>query len=245
MAVNIGNPKQLEQSIINRIKKDLFFKAWRKREDFTQHANSINSNILQYGLQVLDSIAPVLKSFAETHAFVHKLTMKNTGNRPALKFFKEIQVELGSLVPVDFPEFYTFDRMKELPRYIKALALRAERGSLNLASAEKKMKQVMIYSEKLQQILTPEITSVIPAHTLKGTSAEIQESDIDASSIPSYIKNRDMLLDYSAEKKNLIEELFWMIEEYKVSLFAQELKTPYPVSPKKLSNLINEIENAI
>jgi ATP-dependent helicase HrpA len=44
------------------------------------------------------------------------------------------------------------------------------------------------------------------------------------------------------EKKKLIEELFWMIEEYKVSLFAQELKTPYPVSPKKMNKLIEEIE---
>jgi hypothetical protein len=30
--------------------------------------------------------------------------------------------------------------------------------------------------------------------------------------------------------------------EYKVSLFAQELKTPYPVSPKKINQLIDEIE---
>ena len=43
-------------------------------------------------------------------------------------------------------------------------------------------------------------------------------------------------------KRMMIEELFWMIEEYKVSLFAQELKTPYPVSPKKLNQLIEEIE---
>jgi ATP-dependent helicase HrpA len=44
------------------------------------------------------------------------------------------------------------------------------------------------------------------------------------------------------ETKALIEEFFWMIEEYKVSLFAQELKTPYPVSPKKLNQLIEAIE---
>lgn len=29
----------------------------------------------------------------------------------------------------------------------------------------------------------------------------------------------------------------WMVEEYRVSLFAQELKTPYPVSPKRLDAL--------
>lgn len=38
-------------------------------------------------------------------------------------------------------------------------------------------------------------------------------------------------------------EYRWMIEEYKVSLFAQELKTPYSVSLKKLSEKWSEIES--
>jgi len=52
----------------------------------------------------------------------------------------------------------------------------------------------------------------------------------------------DSAVDCPYEKKTLVEEFFWMIEEYKVSLFAQELKTPYPVSPKKLNQLIEKIE---
>jgi ATP-dependent helicase HrpA len=230
MASKIGNPKHLEQSIINRVKKDLFLKPWRKQEVFIQHANSINSKILQYGQQVFDSIAPVLKAFADTHAFVHKLVMKNTGNNPVLKFLKDIQAELRSLVPIDFPEFYTFDRMKDLPRYSKALALRAERGSLNLALAQKKMQEVMIYCQQLQQMITPTTNDVLPLQTRINELSRFKE---------------DVSVDYSEEKKNKIEELFWVIEEYKVSLFAQELKTPSPVSPKKLNQLIKDIENAI
>jgi len=71
----------------------------------------------------------------------------------------------------------------------------------------------------------------------------------DKESIPQHIGIKeisrlkdDISVDYTEEKKMLIEELFWMIEEYKVSLFAQELKTPYPVSPKKLNQMIEEIE---
>ena len=230
IAANIGNPKHLEQSITNRVKKDLFLKPWRKQEDFIQHANSLNSKILQYGQHVFDTITPILKAFADTHAFVRKLMMKNTGNSPVLEFLKDIQAELGSLVPINFPEYYTFDRMKDLPRYSKAIALRAERGSLNLAGAQKKMQEVMIYSQQLQQMLTPTTNDFIPLRT------GIQEL--------SRFKD-DILVDYSEEKKKMIEELFWMIEEYKVSLFAQELKTPYPVSTKKLNQLIKEIENTI
>jgi len=40
--------------------------------------------------------------------------------------------------------------------------------------------------------------------------------------------------DTSLEKKAEIEEYRWMVEEFKVSLFAPELKTAYPVSAKRL-----------
>jgi ATP-dependent helicase HrpA len=153
--------------------------------------------------------------------------MKNTGNNPVLKFLQDIQTELKGLVPIDFPELYTFDRMKDLPRYSKALSLRAERGSLNLAAAQKKMQQVLIYSKQLQKMLAPSSDDFIQLRT------GIQEI--------SRVKD-DISMDYPEEKKKLIEELFWMIEEYKVSLFAQELKTPYPVSPKKMNRLIEEIK---
>jgi ATP-dependent helicase HrpA len=49
----------------------------------------------------------------------------------------------------------------------------------------------------------------------------------------------------SEEKLNLIEEYRWMIEEYKVSLFAQELKTAFPVSKKRLEKKKHEIERII
>jgi len=76
-------------------------------------------------------------------------------------------------------------------------------------------------------MLAPAINDSIPLH-------------IGIKEINSF--KDDISVDYSEEKKKMIEELFWMIEEYKVSLFAQELKTPYPVSPKKLNQLIEEIE---
>jgi ATP-dependent helicase HrpA len=99
--------------------------------------------------------------------------------------------------------------LRNLSRYIKALSIRAERGSLNLAATEIKLQDVAIYAKHLQEI------------------------------------RNNMASTASAEKKDKTDELYWMIEEYKVSLFAQELKTPYPVSSKRLQQLIREIENII
>jgi ATP-dependent helicase HrpA len=50
---------------------------------------------------------------------------------------------------------------------------------------------------------------------------------------------------FSKEKRKAIEDFRWMIEEYKVSLFAQELKTAYPISRKRLENERRRIEGMI
>jgi len=49
----------------------------------------------------------------------------------------------------------------------------------------------------------------------------------------------------SHERLKLIEEYRWMIEEYKVSIFAQELKTAFPISIKRLEKKRQEIERII
>jgi ATP-dependent helicase HrpA len=49
----------------------------------------------------------------------------------------------------------------------------------------------------------------------------------------------------SDEKRSAIEEFFWMIEEFKVSVFAQELKTVFPVSKKRLMDKLKSIERMI
>jgi len=49
----------------------------------------------------------------------------------------------------------------------------------------------------------------------------------------------------SDEKRQAIEEYFWMIEEYKVSVFAQELKTAIPISAKRLEQKLAEIRRMV
>lgn len=269
LLANIGNPKQLEQSIVNRVKKDLFFKPWRKREEFLDDADSVRPKILPYSQQVITAIEPVLKALKNTYTIITKLMMKNKSNQPVLSFLKETQAQLHALVPVDFPELYTFERVKALPRYCRALALRAERGSHNLVSAQKKLQEVKIYTSQLEQMLGDRNTPlpamdgrgrgsvasnrsnpklVRPRHFDLVVSKNNPSSPKDSTEpMPVGIQEiirfkEDITVDCPQEKKSMIEEFFWMIEEYKVSLFAQELKTPYPVSPKKLNQLIEEME---
>jgi ATP-dependent helicase HrpA len=49
----------------------------------------------------------------------------------------------------------------------------------------------------------------------------------------------------SEEKRQAIEDYFWMLEEYKVSVFAQELKTAIPISAKRLKDKLKQIERMV
>jgi len=49
----------------------------------------------------------------------------------------------------------------------------------------------------------------------------------------------------SEEKRKAVEEYRWMMEEFKVSLFAQELGTAYPVSLNRLRKKKEEIDSMI
>ncbi len=49
----------------------------------------------------------------------------------------------------------------------------------------------------------------------------------------------------SLDKREAVEAFYWIIEEFKVSLFAQELKTPYPVSEKKLNQQVAQIHRMV
>ena len=52
---------------------------------------------------------------------------------------------------------------------------------------------------------------------------------------------RELSPAVSDEKRQAIEAFFWLLEEYKVSVFAQELKTAVPISAKRLNKKLKEI----
>jgi ATP-dependent helicase HrpA len=52
----------------------------------------------------------------------------------------------------------------------------------------------------------------------------------------------EMTAEAPSGKRKAMEELRWMVEEFKVALFAPELKTAFPISPKRLAIKIHEVE---
>jgi ATP-dependent helicase HrpA len=117
----------------------------------------------------------------------------------------QIQEDLLRLAPRDFLQRIPYDRLAHLPRYLKAVLIRAERAAINPSKDSEKARRIQPYHEALLQVLA-----------IKSPKRE------------------------TAAK---IYQYFWLLEEYRVSIFAQELGTAEPVSPKKLDGLLQEIKS--
>jgi ATP-dependent helicase HrpA len=115
---------------------------------------------------------------------------------------------LMALVPPRFLEQIPFDRLSHLPRYLKALLVRAERAAVNPAKDQERAQRLAPYVDALNGFQ-------------EGSGAKL-----------------------TPRKTALIEEFRWMIEEFRVSLFAQELGTAVPVSAKRLDEILGHIRQA-
>ena len=49
----------------------------------------------------------------------------------------------------------------------------------------------------------------------------------------------------SKEKSNAVEAFFWMLEEYKISVYAQELKTRFKISAKRLDKALLDVSTMV
>ena len=105
--------------------------------------------------------------------------------------------DLAALLPVDFLQVTPFERMKHLPRYLRAMQLRAERWPRDAKKDAMRTKE-----------LAPFVVAV------RKSPSPTQRAE---------------------------ETLRWLVEEFRVSLFAQELGTAEPVSAVRLQRALMEL----
>jgi len=106
-------------------------------------------------------------------------------------------------MPPAFLDGVEFETLRHLPRYLKALTLRAERAANNPVKDAERAKAVAPYQAALAR--------------LRATPPPIPDA------------------------ARRVEGFRWLLEEFKVSLFAQELGTAVPVSPKRLDESLQSL----
>jgi ATP-dependent helicase HrpA len=159
--------------------------------------------ILQLRQQAQQRIGATMASLAprpKTLSSLHQL-----GSNTTIRAINPLAEELSSLVSSRFLARIAYDRLTHLPRYLKALLVRAERAVLNPAKNQDRLRQLAPYQDALRKLQAQPTTSPEVLHQ--------------------------------------IETFRWMIEEFKISLFAQEIGTAVPVSPKRLDQQLEIIRN--
>ena len=207
--VDFGGPKTIENTLFETLMTRFFDRDIRTETAFEETAGAVAREIFPKGKQLMELTEQVLSSYHHATQFIHQIAIKNKNNPPAASLLKRLLVEMGALVPRDFVERYPAERLAYLPRYLRALEIRAERGAYNPDKDREKEALILPLKAALKRNL----------------------SDITSSASP--------------EKKRAFEQFFWMVEEYKVSVFAQELKTAMPVSAKRLDESMREMERMV
>jgi ATP-dependent helicase HrpA len=208
-AAAFGGVKALENVLVEKAMHDLFEADCRTAAAFDALAERIRPQILPRGQEILRQAEPLIKALYEVSTKLRTHEAANPGNRPILTFLDDLRTELSRLLPPDFLIRYDKERLGHVPRYLRGVAIRADRGVVHLEKALSRGKEVAEIAERHQELVRN-----------LGSSA-------------------------TEEKHREIEEFGWILEEYKISLFAQELKTAFPVSRKRLDTKLGEIERML
>ena len=204
-----GGSKVLEKEMLDSILENLFSLNIRTPEEFETHAKNAESVIAEKGMQKLRTVIRLLDAYHECRTVLYDLENANRNSAGLIQFLAGLRNSLANLVPEHFVILYHEERMVHLERYVKAIAIRAQRAMHSFEKDQAKAAEVKTHTDRLNRLL-------------KELSPHVTE-----------------------EKRNAVEDFFWLLEEYKVSLFAQELKTPVKISAKKLETLYADIQRMV
>lgn len=208
-AALLGGEKKIQTLLIESITVDLFSKDIRTREAFDDHGQAASAQIVSLAQQRLDAFLPVLDALHDTRERLLAIESESGHRTQMTAIVEDIRQALSLLVPENLLLLYDNDRLRHLPRFIRALGVRAVRA---VETPERDVRRATLVRPYVQR-LTRMVEGLTPAS--------------------------------SEKKRAAVEEYFWMLEEYKVSVFAQELKTVMPISPKRLDAKAGEIERMV
>ncbi len=186
--------------------KRLFRGNIRSRDEFDSYSNELPGMMLEEYRKLREQVLRIVLAYSRTRSYMDETGRSKKISRAGVILCAEIRRQAEKLVPQNFPDIYSLSEMAEIPRYLKAMEIRLDRGIYNIEKDAEKQKLVDEYEGILDNIL---------------------------ENLSPYA---------SEEKRDGIEQLRWMIEEYRVSVFAQELGTAFPVSAKRIRKHIEQLE---
>ncbi len=141
---------------------------------------------------------------------------------------------------------------------LRAQFLKREKAHTNQASAKKYLEELRAHLNQLvpknfiqlyDQARMQRLLRYMQAISLRAQRGlvDLEKDHAKASTIAPFQTRLNELVgslspQTSAPKRQAIETFLWMLEEFKISVFAQEIKTAHPISAKRLEKQLEKID---
>ncbi|MBF0572375.1 MAG: DUF3418 domain-containing protein [Desulfamplus sp.] len=231
-----GGIDLLNQALYDCTLNHLFCYDIRTKKDFESHASLTLPKLYSTGQELISRATEICEEYRATETILQNITLKNMNRKTLFNLIRTLEQNLKELVPPNFLKIYPYSKITELKRYISAIRVRAERAVVDLVRDQKRWSEIVKYIECFKSYKLSCIND-------KGNTTDKDNrynQRLDRFQIVDKLESK-----LSKEKAYAIDNLFWMIEEYKVSLFAQELKTAGKISAARLDAICKEIDRMI
>jgi ATP-dependent helicase HrpA len=249
-ALYFGGREAVERAIEEALVREVFERDIRTEVEYRAYETEVGRTLFDRGHALTQTVIKIVELNAKLRAELGKGSGAGAGTGGAkspkalglyeLSKLKEkvkpeyldaIAAGLDRLVPKSFLEKYPVARLVRIPRYLEGLMIRLDRARIAPDKDKTKAAQIEPFEFELARFdsqLRAETRSRV-SDAGQSVSARVNSENSIASPI-------------SAEKRAAVEELRWMIEEFKLALFAPEIKTAFPISAVRLARKIAEIE---
>ncbi|MBW2350428.1 MAG: ATP-dependent RNA helicase HrpA [Deltaproteobacteria bacterium] len=199
--IAFGGTQKLRQSIYVFLYKELLG-TWEQipsRSDLIKKAKELEGKVFQQAVPIIELLKDVLEAHIVAQREIMRLQNTTTNTKSRSQIFNDLEAELIRLTPPRFPAIARLDQLPDLPRYLNALAVRAQRAYVDPMKDRAKASRLEPFLLRLNEAKT---------HLEARRETELEEK---------------------------IRHFETLIDEYRISIFAPELGTAIPVSPKRLS----------
>jgi ATP-dependent helicase HrpA len=256
-ALYFGGRESVEKAIEEALARDVFEREIRTQAEYTAYEAEVGRTLFEKGHTLTQTTLKVFSLNASLRAELGKGSGGGAGKSGATgtsaaktgektlslyelsklkervvpEYLDAINADLDRLVPKNFLQIYTVARLVRIPRYIEGLKIRLERGRIGPEKDKAKAAQVEPYVFELLRL---------DAALKSGTQYPIP--NFRPGPAAASLKQGQGIASPNSEKRLAVEELRWMIEEFKLALFAPEIKAAFPISAVRLARKIREID---
>lgn len=207
----MGSRKEADEHLKNYLLEELFqiadtrFSAgWPDHSQYLETLRKVKGKLALTSRQRLLEVLTVVRERENIRLSLERFRQMARKDASVLQRMRILNEELDRLVPADFPEHCSRFEIQQLPRYLKALEIRAERAYTAPEKDRTKEAQYAPYKEYYREL----------RETVGQSPSE--------------------------QGAYFVEEFRWLLEEFKISLFAPEVKTRVRVSGKRLEEKYRE-----